>query len=92
MTAESVPDVIVQGTTLSGAEPESVRAAMGIDVAKEVDTEDFEAALETAATQRRFALVTDDQELEAIARETEARGGTGRALLRAIVTSPSFRQ
>ena len=32
------------------------------------------------------------EELEDIARETEARGGTGRALLRAIVTSPSFRQ
>ena len=28
MTAEPIPDVIVQGTTLSGTEPESVRAAM----------------------------------------------------------------
>ncbi|MDB4736385.1 DUF1585 domain-containing protein, partial [Planctomycetota bacterium] len=40
----------------------------------------------------RDLVFSDDQELEAIARETEARGGTGRALLRAIVTSPSFRQ
>ncbi len=30
MTAEPVPDVVVQGTTLSGADPESVRAAMDL--------------------------------------------------------------
>ena len=40
----------------------------------------------------RDVVFSDDEELEAIARQAEAEGGTGRALLRAIVTSPSFRR
>ena len=45
----------------------AVREALGLtDAPEEIDTEDFAAALETAGTQRHFALVTDDQELEAM--------------------------
>ncbi len=47
----------------AGESLEAVRAAMGISRPAEVDTEDFEAALVQPASQRRFALVTDDQEL-----------------------------
>lgn len=45
---------------------DSVRDAMGLKASGPVDTEDFEAALEQAATQRRFAVDTDEQELEAM--------------------------
>ena len=52
---------------LASGEPlDAVRSALGITTGREVDTEDFETALDQAATQRRFALVTDDQELEAM--------------------------
>lgn len=50
----------------AGESLDAVRGAMGITASRHVDTEDFEAALEQAATQRRFALITDDQELEAM--------------------------
>ena len=50
----------------AGESLESVRTSQGIDTTVQVDVEDFEAALSKATTQRRFALVTDDQELEAM--------------------------
>ena len=49
-----------------GESLDAVRSALGIDTSKTIDTEDFEAALDQATTLRRFALVTDDQELEAM--------------------------
>lgn len=45
---------------------QEVRKAMGLEAEKEVDPEDFEAALDNDLTKRRFALITDDQELEAM--------------------------
>lgn len=50
----------------SGESLEAVRGAMGITTGRDVDPEDFDAALDQAATLRRFALVTDDTELEAM--------------------------
>jgi hypothetical protein len=35
-------------------------------------------------------VFSDDEELAAIVRRVEAEGATGRAVLRAVVTSPSF--
>jgi len=49
-----------------GESLDAVRSALGIDLSVEVDTEDFEAALAQPTTLRRFALVTDDEELEAM--------------------------
>ena len=39
---------------------------MAVEIVEEVDTEDFETALDNASTMRRFALLTDDAELEAM--------------------------
>lgn len=50
----------------SGESLESVRQALAVEKAPEVDTTDFAAALEVPTTQRRFTVVTDDQELEGI--------------------------
>ncbi len=50
----------------SGESLEAVRQALAIEKPPAIDTEDFSAALETATSQRRFVVVTDDQELEAI--------------------------
>lgn len=50
----------------SGESLEAVRQSLAIEKAAVVDTKDFAAALETATSQRRFAVVTGDQELEAI--------------------------
>lgn len=50
----------------SGESLEAVRQSMALDAPKEVDTEDFGAALEKASTKRRFVVVADEQELEAI--------------------------
>ena len=50
----------------SGESLESVRQALAVDQKPDVDTQDFEAALETASSQRRFMLVTDDEELASI--------------------------
>ncbi|NOY93749.1 MAG: UvrD-helicase domain-containing protein [Deltaproteobacteria bacterium] len=50
----------------SGESLEAVRQSMAIDAPTVVDPQDFIAALEKPATQRRFVLVADDQELEAI--------------------------
>ncbi len=45
----------------------TVREALGLEASKEeVDTEDFETALDNVGTMRHFALVTDDQDLEAM--------------------------
>ncbi|MBT3223283.1 MAG: UvrD-helicase domain-containing protein, partial [Proteobacteria bacterium] len=61
------PDAYEALFFLAEGEPlDAVRRAMGVEVARDVDTEDFEAALDQATTKRRFALVTDDQELEAM--------------------------
>jgi superfamily I DNA/RNA helicase len=49
-----------------GESLEAVRSALGIEAAGEVDIEDFEAALDQPTTLRRFALVTADEELEAM--------------------------
>lgn len=52
---------------LADGEPlEAVRQAMAVEVPEKVDTEDFAAALDNASTKRRFVVVTDDQDLEAI--------------------------
>ena len=50
----------------SGESLEAVRQSLGLDKTSEVDTEDFEAALDNLSTMRRFALVTDDEELAAM--------------------------
>jgi hypothetical protein len=50
----------------SGESLEAVRESLAIEKAAVIDTKDFAAALETATSQRRFAVVTGDQELEAI--------------------------
>ncbi|MBZ0115843.1 MAG: UvrD-helicase domain-containing protein, partial [Sandaracinaceae bacterium] len=50
----------------SGEPLEAVRQALAVEKPPVIDTQDFGAALETATSQRRFAVVTDDQELEAI--------------------------
>lgn len=50
----------------SGESLESVRQALVVEKPAVIDTEDFNAALEAPSSQRRFAVVTDDQELEAI--------------------------
>lgn len=50
----------------SGEPLEAVRQSLAVEKPSTIDTEDFGAALETATSQRRFAVVTDDQELEAI--------------------------
>ena len=45
---------------------ETVEAAMAIAVEADVDTDDFEAALERDSSKRRFVLVDDDATLEAM--------------------------
>ena len=50
----------------SGSSLEEVRQSLAVEKPATVDPADFGAALETATTQRRFHVVTDDQELEAI--------------------------
>lgn len=50
----------------AGESLEAVRQAMALETPEAVDTQDYAAALDKPATRRRFALVTDDQELEAI--------------------------
>lgn len=50
----------------SGESLDEVRRALAVEKPEAIDTQDFEAALATASSQRRFAFVTDDQELEAI--------------------------
>lgn len=49
-----------------GESLEDVRSALGVTAPQSVDPEDFAAALENPVTQRRFALVTDDQMLAAM--------------------------
>jgi hypothetical protein len=44
----------------------AVRAAMGIHQPKTVDPDDFAAALDQPASQRRFVLLTDDEALNAM--------------------------
>jgi hypothetical protein len=52
---------------LASGEPlEVVRQSLAVEKAPVVDPQDFGAALDTATSQRRFTIVTDDQELEAI--------------------------
>lgn len=61
------PDAFEALFFLATGEPiEAVRQSLGIDTTGEVDTEDFEAALDNLSTMRRFALVTDDEELAAM--------------------------
>ena len=50
----------------SGETIETVRQALAVEKPTTIDPTDFAAALDTAASQRRFTIVTDDQELEAI--------------------------
>lgn len=50
----------------SGESLEAVRQALAVEKLAMIDPQDFVAALETATSQRRFTVVTDDQELEAI--------------------------
>lgn len=50
----------------SGSSLEEVRQALAVEKPVAIDPTDFSAALETATSQRRFHVVTDDQELEAI--------------------------
>lgn len=50
----------------SGETIEAVRQALAVEKPATIDPADFAAALDTAASQRRFTVVTDDQELEAI--------------------------
>lgn len=52
---------IAEGDTV-----DAVRQAMGLEQIGDVDTDDFEAALEKPWTLSRFAIITDDQELEAM--------------------------
>lgn len=52
---------------LGDGEPlEDVREALGLDTAKPVAVDDFQAALETDVTRRRFMVVADDEELAAM--------------------------
>ena len=52
---------------LASGEPiEAVRQSLALEKTVAVDTQDFATALDTATSQRRFTVVTDDQELEAI--------------------------
>jgi superfamily I DNA/RNA helicase len=50
----------------SGETIEAVRQTLAVEKPTTIDPTDFAAALDTAASQRRFTVVTDDQELEAI--------------------------
>lgn len=50
----------------AGESLEAVRQALAVEKPPAVDTQDFDAALASATSQRRFTLVTDDQDLEAI--------------------------
>jgi hypothetical protein len=50
----------------SGESLEAVRQALAVEKPPVIDPDDFSKALENPSSQRRFALVTDDQELEAI--------------------------
>lgn len=49
-----------------GESLEEVERAMAVDKVEEVDTDDFEAALERDNSKRRFVLVDDDTTLEAM--------------------------
>jgi hypothetical protein len=52
---------------LGTGEPlESVRQSLAIEKPAAIDTNDFETALTAPNSQRRFAIVVDDQELEAM--------------------------
>lgn len=50
----------------SGESLDAVRQALAVEKPAAVDPTDFGAALDAAASQQRFTVVTDDQELEAI--------------------------
>lgn len=50
----------------SGEPLEAVRLSLAVEKPAVVDTQNFEAALAAPSSQRHFAVVTDDQELEAI--------------------------
>src|SRR5690606_24543324 len=50
----------------SGESLEAVRQSLAVDKPAAVDVEDFGAALETPTSQRRFKVVIDDQDLEAM--------------------------
>ena len=50
----------------TGESLDAVRQSLAIEKPAAVDTQDFVTALEAPSTQRHFAVVTDDQELEAM--------------------------
>lgn len=50
----------------AGESLESVKQSLAVEKTPDVDTQDFSAALEKPTSQRRFTVVGDDQELEAI--------------------------
>jgi hypothetical protein len=50
----------------AGYSVEETRAELGIDLPEQVDTTDFERAIERAGSQRQFVVITDAAEMESI--------------------------